>query len=122
MKMKIVGLLLLAASLLVVTGRADAQTRICEAVIQFVFPGTAAQPWLTGPDTRMGLGLLTPESPVVMPSNAEGAVRVLIRDGSAVPFSMVPMYILSSDPSLVSFEPIGTLSCGTQQIQTYGGA
>jgi len=49
-------------------------------------------------------------------------VRLILPDGQPVPFAIIPMYMFSVNPALVSFEPTGTLRCGWQTAWTYGGA
>jgi hypothetical protein len=68
----------------------------------------------------MGVGVPTPAGMVVIPSDQNGMVRVLLPDGQPTAFAMVPLYLV--DDGSANFPADLTLHCGVQTVMTFRGA
>jgi hypothetical protein len=103
-----------------------AQGGSCEATVVFVYPGGLSDQGHLQGDWRMGVGVPTPDGMVVIPSDQNGVVRVLLPDGQPTAFAMVPMYLI--DPRYPFhhgsdyFPADLTLHCGIQPVMTFTGA
>ena len=102
---------------------AEAQGAACEALVHFVNPRDPDVPANVGGASRFGVGILTSAGMVVIPSNENGVVSVLLPDGQPTSFSMVPMYmVMNMGRHSVDYPLNEMLSCGFQTVLTYRGA
>jgi len=97
-----------------------AQGGPCEAIVVFVYPGGLSDQGQLQGDSRMGVGVPTPAGMVVIPSDNNGVVRVLLPDGQPIAFSFVALYLI--DHGSAYFPADLTLHCGIQPVMTYRGA